>query len=50
VLPAQQAGLTGILIRRGPWGFVNEAHPNVDGADLRITSLTELPDVLTAQS
>lgn len=50
VLPAQQAGLTGILIRRGPWGFVNETHRKADEADLRITSLTELQDVLTIQS
>lgn len=50
VLPAQQAGLTGVLIRRGPWGFVNDAHPDASEADLRITSLTELPDALAAQS
>jgi HAD superfamily hydrolase (TIGR01549 family) len=50
VLPAQQAGLTGVLIRRGPWGFVNESHPDADEAALRITSLAELQDALAAQS
>lgn len=50
VLPAQQAGFAGVLIRRGPWGFVNEAHPDAGKADLRITSLTELPDALAAES
>jgi HAD superfamily hydrolase (TIGR01662 family) len=50
VLPAQRAGLTGVLIRRGPWGFVNEAHPDADQADLRITSLTELQQMLTTRS
>lgn len=49
VLPAQQAGLTGVLLRRGPWGFVNEDHPEAGNADLRITSLTDLPDVLSSQ-
>lgn len=50
VLPAQQAGLAGVLIRRGPWGFVNESHPDADKAALRITSLAELQDALAAQS
>ena len=49
VMPAQQAGLAGVLIRRGPWGFVNEAHPESDKADLRITSLTELQGALGAR-
>jgi len=48
VLPAQQAGLTGILIRRGPWGYVNETHPSAGEADSRITSLTELQNALMA--
>lgn len=46
VLPAQQAGLTGILIRRGPWGFVNESHPDAGQANLRIMSLAELQKLL----
>jgi HAD superfamily hydrolase (TIGR01662 family) len=50
VLPAQQAGLTGVLIRRGPWGFVNEAHPEADKADLRIASLNELQGALAPQN
>lgn len=50
VLPAQQAGLTGVLIRRGPWGFVNEEHSDADEADLRITSLADLREALTPRS
>jgi HAD superfamily hydrolase (TIGR01662 family) len=46
LLPAQKAGLHGVLIRRGPWGFVNEAHPDAVHADARITSLSDLPRVL----
>jgi HAD superfamily hydrolase (TIGR01549 family) len=48
ILPAQQAGLRGALLRRGPWGFVNESHPDAKVADLRISSLQELPVVITA--
>jgi HAD superfamily hydrolase (TIGR01549 family) len=42
ILPAQKAGLRGVLMRRGPWGFVNEDHPDTKHADARITSLGEL--------
>ena len=42
VLPAQQAGLRGVVLRRGPWGYVNENHPDAKQADLRIESLEQL--------
>jgi HAD superfamily hydrolase (TIGR01662 family) len=42
VLPAQAAGLTGVLLKRGPWGFVNEHHPEADQASIRIDSLAQL--------
>lgn len=48
VLPAQKAGLRGVLLRRGPWGYVNERHPDADGADARISSLEELSEALDA--
>src|SRR4051812_34301136 len=48
ILPAQQAGLRGALLRRGPWGFINESHPDAKAAHLRISSLQELPVVITA--
>ena len=42
ILPAQKAGMYGVLLRRGPWGFVNEQHPDAIHAAARITSLDEL--------
>jgi HAD superfamily hydrolase (TIGR01549 family) len=50
VLPAQKAGLRGVLLRRGPWGYVNEGHPDANRADARITSLDELGGALNALS
>lgn len=46
VLPAQKVGLRGILLRRGPWGYVNEFHPDAERADARVTSLHELAGTL----
>lgn len=46
VLPAQKAGLLGVLLRRGPWGFVNEEHPDARCADLRLDGLGNLPSAL----
>jgi FMN phosphatase YigB (HAD superfamily) len=46
VLPAQRAGMTGVLLRRGPWGFRDAASAGAAGADLRVDGLDELPDVL----
>jgi HAD superfamily hydrolase (TIGR01662 family) len=42
ILPAQAAGLAGVLLKRGPWGYVNENAAGAAKADLRITSLVEL--------
>jgi HAD superfamily hydrolase (TIGR01662 family) len=42
ILPAQEAGWRGVLLRRGPWGYVNEHHPAVACADIEITSLAAL--------
>jgi len=44
VLPARNAGLVGVFLRRGPWGYAYANHPNVGHAHLRIESLAELPD------
>ena len=49
ILPAQEAGIRGVLLRRGPWGYVNQEHPDASRADVRIGSLDELA-VLLAQS
>ena len=42
VLPAKAAGLTAILIRRGPWGHLHALRPEASKADRIIDSLTEL--------
>jgi FMN phosphatase YigB (HAD superfamily) len=46
VLPAQRLGMTGVLLRRGPWGFRDAASPAANEADIRIDSLDELPETL----
>jgi FMN phosphatase YigB (HAD superfamily) len=43
VLPAADAGLISVHVRRGPWGYLQEG---ADGADLRVSSLAELPEAL----
>jgi HAD superfamily hydrolase (TIGR01549 family) len=50
VLPAKSAGLRVAHIRRGPWGHLWADHPHVvNGADWRITSLTDLPALLASE-
>jgi HAD superfamily hydrolase (TIGR01549 family) len=45
--PAKAAGLRTAFIRRGPWGYILENHPDMDKtADWRLTTLTELPGLL----
>lgn len=44
IRPAAESGLATALIRRGPWGVIQEHDPEADDiATLRISSLTELP-------
>jgi HAD superfamily hydrolase (TIGR01549 family) len=50
ILPAQKAGLRGVLLRRGPWGYVNELHPDADQADFRLASLGDLRQRIEALS
>ncbi|GAB1645517.1 HAD family hydrolase [Krasilnikovia sp. MM14-A1259] len=42
ILPALNAGLTTVFIRRGPWGYYYAGQPEVQRAHLRIDSLREL--------
>lgn len=44
VLPAQAAGMLGVFLRRGPWGYFQG--PGSAVADVRIDSLDELPEAL----
>jgi HAD superfamily hydrolase (TIGR01549 family) len=47
--PAQAAGMRTAFIRRGPWGYIWEHHPDMAGAaDWRMESLSELPGLVAA--
>jgi FMN phosphatase YigB (HAD superfamily) len=46
VLPAQRAGMKGVLLRRGPWGFRDAASAGAAAADLVLDGLDDLPDRL----
>jgi HAD superfamily hydrolase (TIGR01549 family) len=46
VLPAADAGMGSVFIRRGPWGVIHATWPEVSVADLRIDSLGELAECL----
>jgi FMN phosphatase YigB (HAD superfamily) len=49
VRPASRAGMSTALIRRGPWGIIQEHDPEADRvATFRITPLGELPDRIAA--
>jgi HAD superfamily hydrolase (TIGR01662 family) len=50
VLPARQAGMFSVFIRRGPWGYLQASWPEVDQADARIESLLELAAVFRAHT
>lgn len=44
VRPAVEAGMLTALIRRGPWGWIQQHDPDADRlATFRIDSLAELP-------
>jgi HAD superfamily hydrolase (TIGR01549 family) len=47
VLPALEAGMVAVFLRRGPWGFVHARRPEIAKAHLRIESLRELPEALS---
>jgi FMN phosphatase YigB (HAD superfamily) len=45
--PAKEAGMRTAFVRRGPWGYILENHPDMaTAADWRITTLAELPGLL----
>ncbi|QGN45923.1 HAD-IA family hydrolase [Micromonospora sp. WMMC415] len=46
ILPALDAGLTTVFIRRGPWGYFYATRPEVRQAHIRINNLQELPQRL----
>jgi HAD superfamily hydrolase (TIGR01549 family) len=46
VVPAVQAGMVGVFLRRGPWGYLHADRPEASLAHLRLDSLDELPAAL----
>jgi HAD superfamily hydrolase (TIGR01549 family) len=48
VLPARRAGMSPVLVRRGPWGLLQAEWPAATEADHVVDSLAELPDRLVA--
>jgi HAD superfamily hydrolase (TIGR01549 family) len=49
--PARAAGMRPVFIRRGPWGYAWENHPDMaTAADWRITTLMELPGLLAGSA
>lgn len=48
MLPALEAGMVAVFIRRGPWGWIHARRPEVERAHLRLDSLAELADALTS--
>ena len=48
ILPAKVAGMAAVFIRRGPWGVIHDADPEVERADLRLESLEGLAGRLAA--
>jgi HAD superfamily hydrolase (TIGR01549 family) len=49
ILPASLAGFKTALIRRGPWGVIQQHDPQADQvATMRIDSLAELPERINA--
>jgi len=49
VLPAKQAGMVAVHLRRGPWGYVHATWPEAAQAHLRLEVLSQLPDALDGQ-
>jgi HAD superfamily hydrolase (TIGR01549 family) len=47
--PARAVGMQTAFIRRGPWGYIWERHPDMQAAaNWRMTTLAELPEIAAA--
>jgi FMN phosphatase YigB (HAD superfamily) len=44
VVPAADAGMGAVFLRRGPWGYLQAGWPEAGRATVRIESLDELPE------
>jgi HAD superfamily hydrolase (TIGR01509 family) len=49
VLPANEAGMISVFLRRGPWGTLQADWPEAQQAVVRINSLAELPEALNGR-
>jgi HAD superfamily hydrolase (TIGR01509 family) len=49
VMPARNAGMRTILIRRGPWGYLHAQHPDATLASARIDTLAEITSAIAAR-
>ena len=50
VLPARDAGMGTILIRRGPWGYLHAQRPDAALSSARIDSLAEITSAVTTRT
>ena len=50
VMPAAEAGMVAVHIRRGPWGYLHAGRPEARVARLRIAGLGELAPALSSLS
>lgn len=48
IIPAADAGLVTVFVRRGPWGEVHARWPGVERADIRVDDLTAAAQALIA--
>jgi len=46
VVPANEAGMVSVFVRRGPWGTLQAEWPEADQAAVQIDSLAALPEAL----
>lgn len=46
ILPAQEVGMHAVFIRRGPWGYLHTAWPEMSDVRNTIESLAEIPDLV----
>jgi HAD superfamily hydrolase (TIGR01662 family) len=46
VIPAKQAGMTAVFLKRGPWGYIQSGFPEAAHADVAIDGLEGLVGVL----
>jgi HAD superfamily hydrolase (TIGR01549 family) len=50
VMPARDAGMFSVFLKRGPCGYIHARRPEMELADLSIESLDPLPELLTARN